>query len=195
VDTVVGGSFLLFLGVRTFRAHPADPNVPVNSSGLLRLYLYTGFPTLTNPTTIFAFIAVFATLGLGDKLSIVSASTLVIGVFIKTPRKPRSVNGDEWWFRIGFRKLPVFREAVKPRLVGGDRSHGATFFTGSGLWLLLLSSGVIFFRKKLDIVGLRWVNRIAGVLIIISGVLAIVSVLWVSFSLFRKSLIAFTEGA
>jgi hypothetical protein len=50
-------------------------------------------------------------------------------LFIKTPRKPRSVNGDEWWFRIGFRKLPVFREAVKPRLVGGDRSHGATFFT------------------------------------------------------------------
>jgi hypothetical protein len=42
---------------------------------------------------------------------------------------PRSVNGDEWRFRIGFRKLPVFREAVKPRLVGGDRSHGATFFT------------------------------------------------------------------
>jgi len=42
---------------------------------------------------------------------------------------PRSVNGDEWRFRIGFRKLPVFREAVKPRLVGGDRSHAATFFT------------------------------------------------------------------
>jgi hypothetical protein len=39
------------------------------------------------------------------------------------------VNGDELLFRIGFRKLPVFREAVKPRLVGGDRSHGATFFT------------------------------------------------------------------
>jgi hypothetical protein len=26
------------------------------------------------------------------------------------------------------RKLPGFREAVKPRPVGGDRSHGATFF-------------------------------------------------------------------
>ena len=25
--------------------------------------------------------------------------------------------------------MPVFREAVKPRLVGGDRSHGATFIT------------------------------------------------------------------
>ncbi len=127
---LVGGSFLLFLGARTFRAHPADPKVPVNSSGLLGSYLYTGFFTLTNPTTIFAFIAVFAALGLGDELNIVSASTLVIGVFI-----------------------------------------------GSGLWFLFLSSGVIFFRKKLDIVGLRWVNRIAGVLIIISGVVAIVSVL------------------
>jgi hypothetical protein len=28
--------------------------------------------------------------------------------------------------------LPGFREAVKPRLVGGDRSHGATFFTPVG---------------------------------------------------------------
>jgi len=127
---LVGGSFLLFLGIRTFYAHPSDPKVPVNSSGLLRSYLYTGFLTLTNPTTVFAFIAVFAALGLGDELSIVSASTLVMGVFI-----------------------------------------------GSGLWFLFLSSGVIFFRKKLDIVGLRWVNRIAGVLIFISGVIAIVSVL------------------
>ena len=127
---LVGGLFLLFLGVRTFCAHPADPEVPVNSSGWLRSYLYAVFLTLTNPTTIFAFIAVFAALGLGDELSIVSASTLAIGVFI-----------------------------------------------GSGLWFLFLSSGVIFFRKKLDIVGLRWVNRIAGILIIISGVIAIVSVL------------------
>ena len=27
-----------------------------------------------------------------------------------------------------FRKLPGFREAVKPRPVAGDRSHEATFF-------------------------------------------------------------------
>jgi len=127
---LVGGAFLLFLGVRTFRAHPADPKVPINSSGMLRSYLYTVFLTLTNPTTIFALIAVFAALGLGDELSIFSASTLVIGVFM-----------------------------------------------GSSLWFLFLSSGVILFRKQLDIVGLRWVNRIAGFLIIISGVIAIVSLL------------------
>ena len=127
---LVGGALLFFLGVRTFRAHPADPNIPVNGNGILRSYLTTVFLTLTNPLTIFAFIAVFAALGLGNGLSYFSASTLVAGVF-----------------------------------------------TGSCLWFLFLSTGVTLFRNKLDLVGLQWVNRIAGILIIISGVIAIVSVL------------------
>jgi threonine/homoserine/homoserine lactone efflux protein len=50
-------------------------------------------------------------------------------------------------------------------------------FTGSFLWFLSLGSIVTLFRNRLDIVGLRWVNRIAGLLIIISGIIAIVSVL------------------
>jgi threonine/homoserine/homoserine lactone efflux protein len=127
---LVGGAFLLFLGVRTFRAPPADPKVPTRSTGMLRSYLYTVFLTLTNPTTVFAFIAAFAALGLGHDLSLFSASILVVGVF-----------------------------------------------TGSGLWFLLLSSGVLYFRKRMDIEGLRWVNRIAGVLITISGVISIASLL------------------
>jgi len=127
---LVGGALLLFLGVRTFRALPANPKIPENNNGILRSYLTTVFLTLTNPLTIFAFIAVFAALGLGNGLSYFSASALVVGVF-----------------------------------------------TGSCLWFLSLSSGVTFFRKKLDLVGLRWVNRIAGVLIILSGIIAIVSVL------------------
>src|SRR5664279_2880627 len=36
---LVGGGLLLFLGIRTFRALPADPKIPVNSSGILRSYL------------------------------------------------------------------------------------------------------------------------------------------------------------
>ncbi len=126
---LIGGGLLLFLGLRTFRALPANPNIPENNNGILRSYLTTVFLTLTNPLTIFAFIAVFAGLGLGNGLSYFSATSLVAGVFI-----------------------------------------------GSCLWFLSLSSGVTFFRKKLDMIGLRWVNRIAGVLIILSGVLAIVSV-------------------
>jgi threonine/homoserine/homoserine lactone efflux protein len=127
---LVGGALLLFLGVRTFRAKPSLPDVPVNSNGMFRSYLTVVFLTLTNPMTIFVFIAVFVALGLGSGLGYFSASALVVGVFI-----------------------------------------------GSGLWFLLLSSGVTLFRKRLDLSGLRWVNKIAGLLIIISGVIAIVSLL------------------
>ncbi len=126
---LAGGALLLFLGVRTFRARPKDPKIEIQSSGR-RSYFTTIFLTFTNPLTVFAFIAVFAALGLGNGLSFLSASVLVAGVF-----------------------------------------------TGSFLWFLSLSSGATFFRKKLDLVGMRWVNKIAGILIIISGVIAIASLL------------------
>lgn len=127
---LAGGALLLFLGVRTFRARPKDPKIEIQNSGRLRSYFTTIFLTLTNPLTVFAFLAVFAALGLGNGLSILSASVLVAGVF-----------------------------------------------TGSFLWFLSLSSGATLFRSKLDLVGMRWVNKIAGILIIISGVIAIVSLL------------------
>ncbi len=127
---LVGGALLIFLGVRTFRARHVKPNIPISSSGFLRSYFTTVFLTLTNPLTIFVFIAVFAALGLGNGLGSFSASALVAGVFV-----------------------------------------------GSCLWFLSLSSGVTLFRKKFDKAGLRWVNRIAGILIITSGVIAMVSLL------------------
>lgn len=127
---LVGGALLLFLGIRTFRKVPADPKIPINNSGILSTFLTAFLITLTNPLTIFAFIAVFAALGLGSDLGNFSASALVAGVFI-----------------------------------------------GSALWFLSLSSGVMFFRKKLDLVGLGWVNKIAGVLIILSGIIVMASLL------------------
>jgi threonine/homoserine/homoserine lactone efflux protein len=97
---------------------------------MLGSYLSAFLLVLTNPVTIFAFVAVFAAFGLGHKLFVVSACILVIGVF-----------------------------------------------TGSGLWFLILSYVATTFRKKLDSDGLRWVNRIAGVLIILSGAAALVSLI------------------
>jgi threonine/homoserine/homoserine lactone efflux protein len=127
---IVGGALLLFLGVKTFLAHPKDPKLKSTGSGRLRSYLTALVLTLTNPLTVFAFIAVFAAFGLGDGLVFFSAVFLVAGVFL-----------------------------------------------GSCLWFFILSSGAIFFRKKLDLVGLKWVNKIAGILIIISGFIVIGSLL------------------
>ena len=127
---LIGGALLLFLGIRIFRKLPADPKIPINSISNLRSYLTAFLLTLTNPLSIFAFIAIFAALGLGSDLGNFSASVLVAGVFI-----------------------------------------------GSCLWFFSLSSAVMLFRKKLDLVGLKWVNRIAGILVIISGFIIMVSLL------------------
>ncbi len=125
-----GGILLLYLGLRTFRKIPADPKIPIQNSGIIRTYFTAFFITLTNPLTIFAFLAVFAALGLGSDLGNFSASALVAGVFF-----------------------------------------------GSALWFLLLSSVITLFRRKLDLVGLGWVNKIAGILIIISGIIVMASLL------------------
>lgn len=127
---LAGGALLLFIGIKTFRTQPRDPNIKFEAGGVVGSYFSTVFLTLTNPLTIFAFIAIFATFGLGTGLSFLSASALAGGVFM-----------------------------------------------GSFLWFLTLSSGVKFFRKRLNVPRLRWVNKIAGILIIISGALAAISVL------------------
>jgi len=126
---LIGGGVLLFLGVRTFYARPKDPKIHLESTGILRSYIYAFLLVITNPVTVFAFIAVFAAFGLGHAMNIFSASLLVVGVF-----------------------------------------------TGSGLWFLTLSYIATQFRDKLDKDGFRWVNRIAGILILISAVIALAGV-------------------
>jgi len=127
---LVGGGLLLFLGLKTFLAKRKVPAIPSDNKGMLRSYATAFFLALTNPVTIFAFVAVFAAFGLGYRLNISSAFILVVGVF-----------------------------------------------TGSCLWFLSLGYVATLFREKLDAGGLTWVNRISGVLIILSGIAAFVSLI------------------
>jgi arginine exporter protein ArgO len=50
-------------------------------------------------------------------------------------------------------------------------------FLGSALWWLMLSAGVGFFRSALTRQGLRWVNRLAAVIIAAFGIGALVGLL------------------
>jgi len=127
---LIGGALLLFLGARAFFTEPHDPKKKISNSSLIRSYLSTVFLTLTNPLTIFAFIAVFAGLGIGSNHDDFSATALVIGVF-----------------------------------------------TGSFLWFILLSQTVTLFRKRLNSDGVNWVNKIAGALIFVSGIIAVISIM------------------
>jgi threonine/homoserine/homoserine lactone efflux protein len=79
---LIGGAFLLFLGIRTFFARPAERAAPARNGGLVGAYASTLFLTLTNPTTILSFAAIFAGLGVGSTNDALSAMLLVLGVFL-----------------------------------------------------------------------------------------------------------------
>jgi len=78
-----GGILLIFLGIATFRAAPAQPDQEQRATGLLSAYATTMLLTLSNPTTILSFLGIFAALGLRDATSsYTSASIFVLGVFL-----------------------------------------------------------------------------------------------------------------
>lgn len=79
---LIGGAFLCYLGVRTLMARPAEQAAKAGGAGLLGAYASTFILTLTNPTTILSFLAVFAGLGLASAAGDYGqAALLVLGVF------------------------------------------------------------------------------------------------------------------
>lgn len=79
---LIGGAFLIYLGVKTMLSKPADKAAAASSnSTVFGDYLSTFFLTVTNPMTILSFAAIFAGMGLaatGGGYS--SAGLLVLGV-------------------------------------------------------------------------------------------------------------------
>ena len=78
---LIGGGVLLFLGIQLLRTRYKDAEIPGDKKGLLGSYLSVLLLGLTNPVSIFAFLAVFAAFGLGHGLMIIPACLLVLGVF------------------------------------------------------------------------------------------------------------------
>jgi threonine/homoserine/homoserine lactone efflux protein len=83
---VIGACFLGWLGLRTILTLPAAPSkVAVAATGLVGSYVTTLLLTLTNPTTILSFIAIFAGIGVvatrsGAPVS-AEAGLTVLGIF------------------------------------------------------------------------------------------------------------------
>jgi threonine/homoserine/homoserine lactone efflux protein len=76
-----GGAFLLWLAWRTWHTPPADKAAQAGGgTGLLSCFAGTFVLTLSNPATIFSFIAVFGTLG--ARLQAGSPWTMVAGVLV-----------------------------------------------------------------------------------------------------------------
>ena len=103
---LVGGAFLVFLGVRTFLARPVERAASTGKNGLPGAYASTLFLTLTNPTTILSFAAIFAGLGAGSAGGDVpSAMLLVLGVFL----------GSAFWWLVLSGITGLFRARLSAR--------------------------------------------------------------------------------
>jgi threonine/homoserine/homoserine lactone efflux protein len=130
---LVGGIFLLYLGIRTVLAAPVQSLKSGRRRRLLGNYLSTFGLTLTNPTTIFSFIAIFAGLGWAGTASegYPSAALLVFGVF----------TGSALWWLILSSGVSVLRGRFSLRVMRWvNRVSGA--FIGS-FGIVALASLVI----------------------------------------------------
>lgn len=79
---IVGGAALAWLGVRAFRARPADRPAAADGRGKASMFAATFLLTLANPSTILSFAAVFAGLGLVGAINGgAAAGVLTLGVF------------------------------------------------------------------------------------------------------------------
>ncbi len=100
---LIGGAYLCYLGVKTFRSQPAQRPAEAKGRGLLGAYTSTLFLTLTNPLTIFAFAAIFA--GVGAEAAVGNtpgALNVVLGVFL----------GSATWWLILVTLTSLFRSRL-----------------------------------------------------------------------------------
>jgi threonine/homoserine/homoserine lactone efflux protein len=128
---LVGGLFLCYLGVRTFMAVPAGPAGPARSGALFAVFSSTFVMTLTNPTTILSFVAIFAGLGLGDTGGdYFAASLMVSSVFLGSAL---------WWVGLGG-AVSVFQERVGPRGLRAINRLSGLLIGGFGVGALALAA-------------------------------------------------------
>ncbi|MBC7877882.1 MAG: LysE family transporter [Anaerolineales bacterium] len=123
---LIGGSFLLYLGIKTFLEKPAEQAAQVKQSGYFGAYLSTFFLTITNPMTILSFAAIFA----GTMFIGTSNSPLVIvaGVFLGSAC---------WWLALSFGVGFVVRGRLdQNRMIWINRISG-TVITVFGIVALL----------------------------------------------------------
>jgi threonine/homoserine/homoserine lactone efflux protein len=88
---LIGGLFLLYLGIKTFLEKPAEKAAQAKQGSYFSMYLSTFFLTITNPITILSFAAIFAGTMIGQKIG--SPLMMVAGVF---------AGSASWWLALSF---------------------------------------------------------------------------------------------
>jgi len=125
---LLGGTFLCYLGIKTFLSKPADQATTAKGNGLAGMYASTFFLTLTNPMTIISFAAIFAGLGLASASgNYANAALLVSGVFL----------GSASWWLILSGLVNILRTRFQARGLQWVNRISGLIITGFGLLALV----------------------------------------------------------
>lgn len=126
---IVGGIFLLYLGVKTFFRVPAEDARKSTRGGLFGAYITTFFLTITNPMTILSFLAIFAGLRLTETGgNYLSASVMVLGVFL---------GSAAWWLTLSM-GVSYLRDKFTPALMTWVNRLAGIIISGFGLAVFVI---------------------------------------------------------
>jgi len=119
-----GGLLLLYLGIQSFRAEPAETAVSTSDvQSLARDYGSTFLLTITNPVTIIAFVGIFTGLGVGVSGDYSDAAVLVGGVFL----------GSALWWLVLSAGVSLFRSRFTRSVMRRVNHLAGAVIVGFGL--------------------------------------------------------------
>ena len=125
---LIGGAFLIYLGLSTFRAKPREVSTGASKVRYASAFLTTLALTLTNPATILSFMAVFAGLGLGMKAGDYGAAGIVVaGVFV----------GSALWWLLLSGGVALLRHKLKPGTLKWINYGSGAFLSAFGIYALV----------------------------------------------------------
>ena len=125
---LIGGAFLCYLGISTFRAEPKETEGTTSKVRYASAFASTMLLTLANPATILSFMAVFAGLGLGTKGGDYGAAAIVVaGVF---------TGSAIWWLMLSG-GVSMVRHKLKPTTMKWINRGSGVFLTAFGIYALI----------------------------------------------------------
>ena len=127
---LIGGIFLIYLGLKTFFSKPTETNNRISHKTLLGDFVSTFFLTVTNPMTILSYLAIFAGLGLSNTAgNYAGASMLVFGVFL----------GSALWWLILSEGISIFRKKISQKVMTWINRLAGMIIIAFGMAALMMS--------------------------------------------------------
>ena len=125
---LVGGAILITLGVVLIASRAKTKRRDITAADLLHAFTSAFVITISNPITIFAFLAIFAGLGFTEAAATPGlAALLVAGIFL---------GACLWWLSLAG-MVSLFQDRVSDRTVAALKGGAGYLILGFGLYALV----------------------------------------------------------